>query len=107
MPSSTVRIAIGDEVVQESAWGDGPVDATYAAIRKVTSADVLLEDFTIRAVTSGSQALGEVTVHLTEDGRSARGRGVSTDVVEASAEAYIAALNRLFELTERDAHPTV
>jgi 2-isopropylmalate synthase len=107
VPSSTVRIAIGDEVVQESAWGDGPVDATYAAIRKVTSADVLLEDFTIRAVTSGSQALGEVTVHLTEDGRSARGRGVSTDVVEASAEAYIAALNRLFELTERDAHPTV
>ena len=73
----------------------------------MTGADVLLEDFTIRAVTSGSQALGEVTVHLTEDGRRARGRGVSTDVVEASAAAYIAALNRLFELTERDAHPTV
>ncbi len=107
VPSSTVRIAIGDEVVQESAWGDGPVDATYAAIREATSADVLLEDFTIRAVTSGSQALGEVTVHLSQDGRSARGRGVSTDVVEASAEAYISALNRLFELADRDVQPIV
>lgn len=107
VPSATVRLSIGDQVVQESAWGDGPVDATYAAIRKATRSDVLLSDFAIRAITSGSQALGEVTVHLSNEGQSARGRGVSTDVVEASAEAYVSALNKLAALVEKDTHPTV
>jgi 2-isopropylmalate synthase len=58
-------------------------------------------------VTSGSQALGEVTVHLSENGQRARGRGVSTDVVEASAQAYVDALNRLAAKVEKDAHQTI
>ena len=107
VPSSTVRLCIGGKSVQESAWGDGPVDATYAAIRMAAKAKVQVEDFAIRAVTSGSQALGEVTVHLSENGQRARGRGVSTDVVEASAQAYIDALNRLVAKNEKDTHPTV
>ena len=54
-----------------------------------------MDGFSIRAVTSGSQALGEVTVHLSLAGQIVRGRGVSTDVIEASAQAYVDALNRL------------
>ena len=107
VPSSTVRLCIGGKSVQESAWGDGPVDATYAAIRMAAKAKVQVEDFAIRAVTSGSQALGEVTVHLSENGQRARWRGVSTDVVEASAQAYIDALNRLAAKSEKNAQTTV
>jgi len=107
VPSATVRLTIGDESVQKAAWGDGPVDATFAAIRLAAGSEVHVDDFAIRAVTSGSQALGEVTVHLSESGLRARGRGVSTDVVEASAQAYIDALNRLAAKVEKDAHQTV
>jgi 2-isopropylmalate synthase len=107
VPSATVRLSIGDESVQKSAWGDGPVDATYAAIRLAAGSEVHVDDFSIRAVTSGSQALGEVTVHLSENGQRARGRGVSTDVVEASAQAYVDALNRLAAKVEKDAHQTI
>jgi len=107
VPSATVRLRIDDQSVQKSAWGDGPVDATYAAIRLALGTDMQVDDFSIRAITSGSQALGEVTVHLSENGKAARGRGVSTDVVEASAQAYVDALNRLKAKTEKDPHQTV
>jgi len=81
--------------VQKSAWGDGPVDATYMAIDKVTRTGAKVDDYAIRAITSGSQALGEVTVRVSNDGQTVKGRGVSTDVIEASAKAYVDALNRL------------
>ncbi len=103
VPSAKVRLRIGGgETVEESAQGDGPVDAVYAAINLAlrshpleVGSDIQLDNYAIRAITSGSQALGEVTVHLERDGEKARGRGVSTDVIEASAKAYIDALNRL------------
>ena len=66
--------------------------------------DIQLDDYAIRAITSGSQALGEVTVHLSRNGEKARGRGVSTDVIEASAKAYIDALNRLGQKTLVNEH---
>ena len=95
VPTSTVRLQMGTEIVQKSAWGDGPVDATYAALREASNSEAKVDGFSIRAVTSGSQALGEVTVHLSLLGQIVRGRGVSTDVIEASAKAYVDALNRL------------
>lgn len=95
VPSATVRMRIGDATVQQSSWGDGPVDAAYAAIGLACGTEARLDDYAIRAITSGSQALGEVTVHLSDNGKKARGRGVSTDVIEASARAYVDALNRL------------
>ena len=101
VPAATVRLSIaGGEPVEGSAQGDGPVDATYEAINRAIAShplednDIQLDDYAIRAITSGSQALGEVTVHLSRGGEQARGRGVSTDVIEASARAYIDALNR-------------
>ena len=107
VPSATVRMRIGEETVQQSSWGDGPVDAAYAAIGLACGTNARLDDYAIRAITSGSQALGEVTVHLSQNGEKARGRGVSTDVIEASARAYVDALNRLAAKSSKEAHQTV
>jgi 2-isopropylmalate synthase len=95
VPSATVRLAVGEAKVQESAWGDGPVDAAYRAIDKASGTSATVEQYSIRAVTAGSQAMGEVTVRVSDQGVSTAGRGVSTDVIEASAKAYVDALNRL------------
>lgn len=95
VPSATVRLTVGDKESQESAWGDGPVDASYKAIKKAADAQARVEEYSIRAVTSGAEALGEVTVRLSHEGNVATGRGVSTDVIEASCKAYLDGLNRL------------
>ncbi|MBT4501845.1 MAG: 2-isopropylmalate synthase, partial [Gemmatimonadetes bacterium] len=101
VPSSTVRLRIDGQEVLQTACGDGPVDATYLAIDTATQAGVEVEEYAIRAITSGSQALGEVSVRISKDGKTSKGRGISTDVIEASAKAYIDALNRLAILVER------
>jgi 2-isopropylmalate synthase len=95
IPSATVRIRKDDEILQEAAWGDGPVDATYNAIRKATGIDVELETYNIRAVTESSEALGEAILHIRSGDKVFVGRGVSTDIIEASAKAYISALNHM------------
>ena len=95
VPTATVRLKIEEEESQESAWGDGPVDATYAAIKKAARTNARVEEYTIRAITSGAEALGEVTVRLSHEGSIATGRAISTDVIEASAKAYLDGLNRL------------
>jgi 2-isopropylmalate synthase len=79
---------------QAAAYGDGPVDAAYIAIREATGLSPKLENYSIRAVTSGKEALGEATVKIREADQSFIGRGLSTDIIEASAKAYVDALNR-------------
>jgi 2-isopropylmalate synthase len=71
------------------------VDATCKAISEVTRTSATLARYEIRAVTSGTEAMGEVTVQLDDKGRRAMGRGASTDVIEASAKAFIDGLNKL------------
>jgi 2-isopropylmalate synthase len=88
-----------DEVREGAAIGDGPVDAVYKAISEVTKNTAKLVRYEIRAVTSGAEAIGEVTVQLEQDGRKMLGRGASTDVIEASAKAYVDGLNRLAGLS--------
>ena len=83
--------------------GDGPVDAAYSTIRRLTGRCPKLVDYHIHSVTSGTDALGEVRVALEEGGKTAVGRGNSTDVIVASALAYVNALNRLENLLERKA----
>ena len=78
-----------------AAIGDGPVDAVCRAISQVTNTSASLKRYEIRGVTSGTEAMGEVTVQLEEAGRKVVGRGASTDVIEASAKAYIDGLNKL------------
>jgi 2-isopropylmalate synthase len=74
------------------------VDAACKAISGVTKSAAKLVRYEIRAVTSGTEAMGEVTAQLEEDGRKVVGRGASTDVIEASAKAYIDGLNKLADL---------
>jgi 2-isopropylmalate synthase len=95
IPTATVRLRFGGETHEGAAIGDGPVDATCKAISQVTRTSARLEKYEIRAVTSGTEAMGEVTVQLEDGGRKVLGRGASTDVIEASAKAYIDGLNKL------------
>ncbi len=95
IPTATVRLRHAGESKEAAAIGDGPVDAVYKAISAVTKTAAKLVGYDVRAVTSGAEALGEATVHLEENGRRVCGRGASTDVIEASAKAYVDALNRL------------
>ncbi len=95
IPSATVRLKKESEVFQDSGVGDGPVDAVLNAIDAITGLKGRLQDYQLRAVTSGKDALGEVSVKVDFDGTVVLGKGSSTDVIEASARAYLNALNRL------------
>ncbi len=102
VPTATVRIKDGERAIQEAAWGDGPVDAAYKAIKAATRMQCRLKGYQIRAVTAGAEALGEVSVHVVRDERTAAGRAVSTDVIEASAKAFLDAINRLVAASEAE-----
>jgi len=94
IPTATVKIKSKENVLQESATGDGAVDACFNAIERALGLKPQLESYNVRSVTSGRQAMGEVIVRLREKEHSFTGRGISTDVIEASAKAYIQALNQ-------------
>jgi 2-isopropylmalate synthase len=99
--SSTVRISREGESVEEAACGDGPIDAIFHAIERATSISVILKDYRLRSITSGKDALGEVFVKVEKEDRNYVGRGISTDIIEASAKAYINAINKiLYEMNE-------
>ena len=102
LPTASVRIKTQSGMRLAAAWGDGPVDAAYEAIRKATDLAPNLEGYSIRAVTGGKEALGETTVKISHDNQMYIGRGVSTDIIEASARAYIDAINRLVAGQGRD-----
>ena len=94
-PTATVRLRRNGSVLEDSAMGDGMIDAACAAIARACGVDgARLVNFTVSSVTEGTDALGDVVVQLDVDGRRFTGRGVSSDVVEASARAYLAAVNR-------------
>ncbi len=99
IPTATVRLRVGDSTREGASIGDGPVDAACKAISAVTGSAAKLVRYEIRAVTSGTEAMGEVTAQLEETGHKVVGRGASTDVIEASAKAYIDGLNKLAALT--------
>jgi 2-isopropylmalate synthase len=94
IPTATVTLVREGRSVTDAATGDGPVDATCEAIQRITGIKLRLTDYSLRAITSGKDAQGEVTIEVEQDGRRFRARGVSTDIVEASALAYLAAVNR-------------
>ncbi len=95
VPTATIRLKKKNKLIQDAACGDGPVDATYRAINKITGIKPLLVDYSLRAVTGGRDALGEVNVKIKVGKATVVGRGVSTDIIEASAKAYVGAVNRL------------
>ena len=103
-PTATMVLEIGGEEVDTSASGGGPVDAAFRAIESVVNSDTQLQLYSVNNITSGTDAQGEVTVRLEKAGRIVSGQGADTDIVIASANAYINALNKLQKPDNRE-HP--
>jgi 2-isopropylmalate synthase len=99
IPTATVVLRRGEELFQDSATGDGPVDAAYRAVDRITGLTGTLLSYGIRAVTSGKDALGEANIKVQfEGGREISARAASTDIVESSVRAYLAAANRMLAM---------
>jgi 2-isopropylmalate synthase len=106
IPSATVEMEVDGKYFKETGSGDGPVDAVYNAIQRIVPDKVTIKQFGISAITGGSDAQGEVTVRI-EDGIDSVGRAAKTDIVIASTEAFVNALNRLAlkkEMKGKDEH---
>ncbi|HEY6837509.1 MAG TPA: 2-isopropylmalate synthase [Geobacteraceae bacterium] len=99
--TATVQMEIDGQPVRTAELGDGPVDATLKAIKKLTKSKAKLQQYNVGSITGGTDAQGEVTVRLAEGERTVVGKGSSTDIIEASAKAYIHALNRLHAKKEK------
>jgi 2-isopropylmalate synthase len=123
VPTATIRLTTGGKTIEDAACGDGPVDACYRTIDRLTGISPELVDYSLRSVTKGKDALGEVTVKLrlplgrrgrsrSRRGKAAEpdievtGRGASTDIIEASAKAYLNAVNKLVSSSVRRSYRT-
>ena len=93
--TAVVEVFAGEDRVRKVALGEGPVDAAFKAINKIAGREFTLENYTLSSVTEGEDALGEALVRISLDGRIVTGRGVSTDVIEASIKAYINGVNKM------------
>lgn len=95
--TATVVLESSGTLHEEVAIGDGPVDAAYNAIKKITGVKAVLKAYKLDAVTEGMDALGESSVEVKSDKHLYRGHGLSTDVIESSIEAYLDAINRILD----------
>jgi len=95
VPAATVEMEINGKVVKDAAFGDGPVDAAFKAIAKITKTKSRLLKYIVNSITGGTDAQGEVTVRLEEGDTVVVGQGAHMDIIMASAFAYVNALNRL------------
>lgn len=92
--TATVSLRRNGNIFTEAATGEGPVDASFNAMERAAGISLSLEDYSLKAVTEGKDALGEVTTKVSKNGKAFIGRGVSTDIIEASVKAYLNAINR-------------
>ncbi|WMJ76502.1 MULTISPECIES: 2-isopropylmalate synthase [unclassified Sedimentibacter] len=93
--TATLSVRKGNDVIEEVAAGEGPIYASFKAIEKIIGKSLELADFSLNSVTEGEDALGDAVVKLKENGRVYVGRGLSTDIIEASIIAYINSLNKM------------
>jgi 2-isopropylmalate synthase len=100
-PRARIVLTRSGEKLELTAEGDGMIDAACKAIKEATGVDTRLTDFNVSSVTGGVDALGDVIIQLEAEGVKVSGRGVSTDVVEASARAYLNAVNKLLRVRSR------
>jgi 2-isopropylmalate synthase len=98
---ATMKLDIEGKVMTEEAEGNGPVDATFNAIKALVPHEATLELYQVHAVTEGTDAQAEVSVRLGENGRSVTSRGADPDTLVASAKAYLGALNKLLIKRQR------
>lgn len=96
LPSAAVALWRQDgTIIRDAGVGDGPVDAVFRTIERITGIDVNLKDYHVRSVSKGEDALGEASVEAEYNGRTYRGRGLSTDILEASAQAFLEVINKI------------
>ena len=94
-PSATIQMLVDGQTKLDAEFGDGPVDAAFKTIKKITGIDCTLVNFSIKAITGGTDALGEVTVRIQYQGKQVTGQGADTDIIVASAKGFVNALNKL------------
>ncbi len=96
IPTASVKLIAPDgQVLADAALGAGPVDAVYKAINRLVGVPNVLTEFTVKSITEGIDAIGEVLIRIESEGITYTGRGADTDIIVASAKAYMNALNRL------------
>jgi 2-isopropylmalate synthase len=100
-PRAEITVSVGGQEAHTSAEGSGPVDAAFKAIEAVANSGTELLLYSVNAITTGTDAQGEVTVRLAKDGKVVNGQGADTDIIVASAKAYLNALNKLHGKLER------
>jgi 2-isopropylmalate synthase len=99
IPTATVRlINPKGEFLTDAATGTGPVDAVYVAINRILQVSNTLKEFSIGAITEGTDAIGDATIRIEKDGKVYTGRGSDTDIIVASAKAYVNVLNKLMAI---------
>lgn len=103
-PDAAITLLVNGAERQAESEGGGPVDASFRAIEKIIDSGCGLQLYSVNNITSGTDSQGEVTVRLEKGGRIVNGQGADTDIVIASAKAYVNALNKIMEPAER-AHP--
>jgi 2-isopropylmalate synthase len=103
-PRADLVLAFDGDEEPGASVGSGPVDATFKAIESIVNSGTILRLYSVNSITSGTDAQGEVTVRLEKGGRIVNGQGADTDIVIASAKAYINACNKILQPRER-AHP--
>ena len=89
------------QILRDAAIGDGPIDAVFNVIDRITGITMKVVDYRIRAVTFGGDAQGEAFIEAEHNGKKATARAVSTDIVEASAMAYLELINRVAARKDR------
>ncbi len=94
-PSATIQMEVDGKTILKAAFGDGPVDAAFKTIKEITELNCKLVNYAVKSITGGTDALGEVTVRIEYNGKQASGQGADTDVIVASAKAFVNALNKL------------
>ena len=102
LSSAVVELEKGEESLVETAYGDGPVDACYKAFDQITGMKGQLLDYSITAVTRGKDALGEVFLHVRFNGKTYTGKAASVDIIDASARAYLNAVNKAIHEKRRE-----
>ena len=101
--TAELQMEVDNKTRKTKSTGDGPVDATFNAIKELTGYNARLQLYQVHAVTEGTDAQAEVTVRLNEGGKTVNGKGADTDTLVASARAYINALNKMLVKREKTA----
>jgi 2-isopropylmalate synthase len=101
VPHAVITLSDVGQEVRAEADGGGPVDASFKAIEEIVSSGAELQLYSVNNITSGTDAQGEVTVRLSKGGRIVNGQGADTDIVIASAKAYLNGLNKLYNKAEK------